>query len=140
MMTDDEIYELGMLLEGKGLSHSEIDDFLEHQGVKGMKWGVRRSKKVTGVARRDGAQIDRNNSLINEIAKARSGEKYKRQVKVIGKIIGKEQQNKNWDKLVGTKQAQNARILAGQKTISDRLEVVGNINAFDMFVSRTLQD
>lgn len=30
---------------------SEVDEFLEHYGVKGMKWGVRRAEKAKAAAR-----------------------------------------------------------------------------------------
>lgn len=44
-MNEDQIDLIGTMLEDKGLSHSEIDDFFEHSGVKGMKWGVRKAAK-----------------------------------------------------------------------------------------------
>lgn len=43
-MTEDEVFDFGFMLEEKGLSHSEIDDILEHHGVKGQRWGVLRGK------------------------------------------------------------------------------------------------
>ena len=44
MLTEDQIYVVGFMLEDEGLTHSEIDQvFLSHFGVKGMKWGVSRS-------------------------------------------------------------------------------------------------
>lgn len=45
-MTDEEIDELGLMLEDKGLSHSEIDVFFEHHGVKGMHWGIRKRERI----------------------------------------------------------------------------------------------
>lgn len=50
-MDEDRIDAIGFMLEEKGLSHDAIDEFFEHQGVKGMKWGVR---KATGSDRRAG--------------------------------------------------------------------------------------
>lgn len=41
-MTPDQI---GEYLEHQGATDEEIDDFLEHFGVKGMQWGVRRAEK-----------------------------------------------------------------------------------------------
>lgn len=43
-MTDEEVLDLGYALEDEGLSHSEIDAYLEHFGVRGMKWGVRKKR------------------------------------------------------------------------------------------------
>lgn len=45
-LTASEIDLIGSTLEHQGLTDAEIDEyFLEHQGVKGMKWGVRRAEK-----------------------------------------------------------------------------------------------
>ena len=44
-MTDDDILEIGTMLEEKGLSHAEIDSYFEHHGVKGQKWGIRNAKQ-----------------------------------------------------------------------------------------------
>lgn len=44
-LTANEIDLIGNTLEHQGLTDDEIDNyFLEHHGVKGQKWGVRRSK------------------------------------------------------------------------------------------------
>lgn len=44
-LTASEIDLIGHALEHSGMTDDEIDEyFLEHTGVKGMKWGVRRSK------------------------------------------------------------------------------------------------
>lgn len=47
---DQEILELGFMLEAKGLSHSQIDRFFEHHGVKGQKWGVIRKRAQNTLA------------------------------------------------------------------------------------------
>ena len=43
-MNESDIQMFGTMLEQKGLTHAEIDVWFEHQGVKGMKWGVRRAE------------------------------------------------------------------------------------------------
>lgn len=44
-MSEDDIDALGLFLEHDGFTNDEIDRyFLEHTGVRGMKWGVRRNK------------------------------------------------------------------------------------------------
>lgn len=39
------ITDIGKYLEHQGWSDDQIDEYLAHFGVKGMKWGVRRQKK-----------------------------------------------------------------------------------------------
>lgn len=56
MYTDEEIDSIGLMFEEKGVSHSEIDAYFAHRGVKGMKWGVRREQKNT--ARYQNTTID----------------------------------------------------------------------------------
>jgi len=36
--------QIGEILEARGASDEEIDAYLEHHGVKGMHWGVRRAR------------------------------------------------------------------------------------------------
>lgn len=38
--------QIGEFLEHKGLSDDEIDDYFEHHGVKGMKWGTRKQARL----------------------------------------------------------------------------------------------
>jgi len=51
MFTEADIDTVGHMLEEKGLSHSQIDSYFEHHGVKGMKWGVRREQKRAAYAK-----------------------------------------------------------------------------------------
>jgi len=65
VLKDKDIHILGTMLEEKGLSHSEIDAYFEHHGVKGMKWGIRNdyhpdvSNKVNREAKKDAKEFAR---------------------------------------------------------------------------------
>lgn len=59
MELDPELEYICHMLEERGATDEEIDEFLEHSGVKGMKWGVRKTKRQQG-------QVDR-------LAKVRDG-------------------------------------------------------------------
>lgn len=39
------IDQIGDFLEHQGLSDEQIDEYFEHHGTKGMKWGVRRAAR-----------------------------------------------------------------------------------------------
>lgn len=46
MVVDDEqVFAVGTVLEHGGYSESEIDEYLAHHGVKGMKWGERKAAR-----------------------------------------------------------------------------------------------
>lgn len=36
---------VGQMLEDKGLTHAQIDEYFEHHGVEGIKWSARQSRK-----------------------------------------------------------------------------------------------
>lgn len=79
-MNDEMIYVIGSNLEREGLSHEEIDDyFLEHYGVKGMKWGVRRARatKVVDSGLRGGRKerLIRGGAQKEQSRKARNGKR-----------------------------------------------------------------
>ena len=55
------VEELGTYLEHQGLSDDEIDAVLEHYGVKGQKWGIRRNrtqKRIPSKTERKRQQFD----------------------------------------------------------------------------------
>lgn len=49
-ITEAEVEHIGWTLEGKGFTDSQIDSYFKHAGVKGMKWGVRRERRVERLA------------------------------------------------------------------------------------------
>lgn len=114
-----------------------VEDILEHFGTKGMKWGVRGSKSSTGVSRGSGALLDRNARLESTINKARSGEKHRVSVALGKKLIGAEQQQKNWNTTISNLHAQNARLTSGKTTIGDKLDKFASVGLLDLVVSVT---
>jgi hypothetical protein len=137
MFTDEEILNIGFSLEEAGLTHSEIDSCLEHAGVRGMKWGVRKGKSKTGMTRRSGAVIDRNLRTINRIERARSGNglRYKAAAKVGRLYVKKEMQQENWKYSLNQLKSQNARIKSGKET-SLELIAKNNVPLSSLLISR----
>lgn len=56
MITEEEIDEIGLVLEHGGMSDNDIDTYFAHHGVKGMKWGERRKRN------KELNKVDRNKS------------------------------------------------------------------------------
>lgn len=137
MWTDEEINTIGNILEDEGLSHSEIDAYFEHHGVKGQKWGLRKGKSATGYSRRRGAVIDRNKKVIGKIQKAQSGEKYKITAAVGRLFVGKEQQKINWNHSIKSLGAQNKRLASGKVHATDRMAVYRTVSLFNMTFAKT---
>lgn len=70
-MTEEEIFKVGEFLEHSGMSEDQIDSYFEHAGVKGMKWGVRKQKRLdrlNRVAAGQGNRRDRANVRLTEIS------------------------------------------------------------------------
>jgi hypothetical protein len=68
MLTDEDIVEIGEALEHGGFSDDQIDSYLEHYGVKGMRWGQRRAAKAVAVAKVRGQKQDRFGNRNNDKA------------------------------------------------------------------------
>lgn len=118
----------------------ETDNFLEHYGVPGMKWGRRGSKKQTGVSRGGGAILDRNARNAKTLTDARSGVAHKRKVAFGKKIIGAQQWEKNFQTSMTNMAAQNFRIKAGKTTVSDKIDMLVGIDTLDLVISRRPKD
>jgi hypothetical protein len=111
---------------------------LVHYGTKGMKWGIRRGKKVAGVSRAVGARIDRNKRVIRNLENARAGVGAHGVVGALGrKTLGEERWKKNMQTAVKELKAQNRRLQRGKETVTDLLSVYSTLHLEDLVVSRT---
>lgn len=111
-------------------------DYVEHFGVRGMHWGIRRGKSKTGVSRPRGALLDRNARNTRAINQALSGKKYKVAVGIGRAFVGKEAHTRRLKNHLSEMRKQNARIKKGKLTVEDRLTLFGTISLADLVVSR----
>jgi hypothetical protein len=82
--SEEEIDDIGSMLEANGMTHEQIDRYFEHSGVPGMKWGVRREKRKA--ARKE--LKERNKELLTREKKASKTPSFKRDVKLTRKAKG----------------------------------------------------
>lgn len=108
------------------------DNLLAHYGIKGMKWGVRRGSRTTGMTRGQGAVIDRNNrqlKSLRELKKGNSGKyvsgtKTVKTINVINNItMGRSFTRRYYNNQIASLTAQNKRVKSGKMTLKDRLDV-----------------
>lgn len=116
---------------------SSIDEALEHYGVRGMHWGVRKSKATTGVSRSSGALIDRNARQRQLLKDARSGAYAPHMVALGKKILGEKKWESNFKTSMKNLKAQDTRLRTGKLTALDHLDKLGNINVTNLVISRT---
>jgi len=114
---------------------NDSSESLTHYGVKGMKWGVRDGKSKTGVSRFASAKVDQNKRTADMLTKARSGEKYKLNVAIGKKLIGKEQWERNFQTSMRELNAQNERLLSGKATVADKLNTAMSVTPLELLVS-----
>jgi hypothetical protein len=119
------------------VKHQQVDDFLEHVGVLGMKWGKRRgslNSRVTGAAhdrnQRDTAMVKRQLS-----GNSTRGEKmFNAPFKA---MLGEKQLTKNYNRSLKQLNAQRKRIESGRQNTFDKIETWQRITVLDLVVSRT---
>lgn len=139
-LSDDEILEIGFALEEGGFSHSDIDDYLEHHGVKGMKWGQRKAAKAVSKAKSRSAKVDRFGNRNNDkaqriidrqkkVAKGKAGTLDK--LRVFGTMTMQELASESFSlkdasaaRIERAKRTQRA-IKAGKKRTTDKLSRLG---------------
>lgn len=114
------------------------EELLIHYGIKGMKWGRRQSKSVTGISRTRGALIDRNDRMTARIKNARKGKGLLRDrvsLAIDRAVLGREFSKKNMDVQLSLMKTQNARLKSGRITVRDRLAVALTVSPLDLVVS-----
>lgn len=114
----------------------EQERYLEHFGVLGMKWGIRREDPT--LTRPRSAQLNKNKNLIKAIGYAKSGKAYKTRVAIARTFLGEKRQQKNWDKSLTRLRAQNKRLRSGELFMSDRAQLLLGTSLFDMYVTGDL--
>lgn len=78
-----DIDQIGDFLEHQGLSDAAIDDFFEHHGVRGQKWGVRRAAR-------------QNNRALNKASRQKDRQKFTKSVETARAKFSSGDANREW--------------------------------------------
>jgi len=110
------------------MQDQEVYDFLEHFGVKGMQWGVRRDNRVESLAK-----IGRGEGSLKDKTKAILGPNGV----TVGSIIKnkglKEAAQKRADKLT----ERNYKVRSGEASVKQTLAYYGGTRFTDLIPTRT---
>lgn len=103
-----------------------------HYGVKGMRWGVRKSRSATGISRSRGALIDRNNRMQEAIKREMKSKGTGFNVNNMNRVtnivsVGGE---KRYEKMRKTQikylTSQNSRVRSGKLKVRDKFDLFAN--------------
>lgn len=101
---------------------------LMHYGIRGMKWGIRKGKSVTGISRRRGAVLDKNARQIRDFKELREGLKRDtgtrttQTLNFLNRItMGRRATQMYYDQTIKSLEAQSSRIGSGKLLVRDRL-------------------
>jgi hypothetical protein len=113
---------------------------LVHYGIKGMKWGARKGKSVTGVSRHRGALLDRNARAQHRYRTAIKGtpEARMRDRAMVGvgrTLLGKKRVQRIFEKDMKKLNEQNQRLKAGKLKFRDRADLFLNVPLSDLVIS-----
>lgn len=112
-------------------------DLLIHYGIKGMKWGFRKSKAQAGVGRLRGARLDRNTRHLQKVKDNRNalGQRGKSGGKVSNKLdtslangakrmlMGRKLTKRYYDTRIRQMENHSARLKSGKLFLRDRIGV-----------------
>ena len=114
----------------------EAEEFLEHYGIKGMHWGVRKGKSKTGVGRARGAVIDYNDRQVDKLQRMKKGKNFRIQGKIGRKVLGEKDFNKRINMNTILYKDQNKRLMNdGKLNVNDRLTVIGRLSPVTLVTS-----
>jgi hypothetical protein len=114
------------------------EDYIEHFGVKGMHWGVRRGKGKSGISRARGSLIDRNDRVAAKLIAVRD-DKHPGWLTKQGKNwIGKKVWTQNMNRSIRYLKTENTQLRQGKLNFETRSDLWANtiVHPGSLLISR----
>lgn len=106
-----------------------MSDILEHHGVKGQKWGVKRAGRIAGRVVKN-AETNQAKRQLNRAKQHASGVTLK--AKAGKAVIGSDRMQKHMNTKVSAAKLQHGQLQRGTASIHTQLKVLNRTDVFDL--------
>lgn len=135
---DDTGHIIGLKI-ADDLEHADqdLENFLTHYGVKGMRWGLRRGSLSSRVK---SARLENNKAVTNHLERLRAGKDLTRVERAINvtnhMTMGKTLTNKYYDWQISGMKKETAKIEEGRLNVAQKLSVALSTPVISLAVER----
>jgi hypothetical protein len=113
------------------------EDYIEHFGILGMHWGIRRGKRKTGISRFSSALIDKNAFTRRHLQRTASGKHVVLRLADADQraLVGDKNYASNLQARIAGLDQQDRRLKKGKATALDKLDMFDRVSPLELVFS-----